>query len=250
MEIKFNTWYNIHNDKKLFNSFINQTRKLLNDTSICWPFHKIIPNLIMLNSKYGNFAYRSNWIEKYISKDKVIEYDVPSTCAAHDDSVDAFLYSITKDCTILPVLGKYLRCDDMLLQTKNKLKKGNIKMNELIEKWYEVREEELTKAYKNTNRKIRLDTPVGKAALAYSEEITKMTGRITDVDYLIHDDMLSLETKDKLKKENTDYYKQLNELRAKRDTITNLFEMCDTFEQKLDILTRYKIVELPKKIGE
>ena len=36
---------------------------------------------------------------------------------------------------------------------KNKLKKGNIKMNELIEKWYEVREEELTKAYKNTNRK-------------------------------------------------------------------------------------------------
>ena len=50
----------------------------------------------MLNSKYGNFAYRSNWIEKYISKDKVIEYDVPSTCAAHDDSVDAFLYSITK----------------------------------------------------------------------------------------------------------------------------------------------------------
>jgi len=130
MEIKFNTWYNIHNDKKLLNSFINQTRKLLNDTSICWPFHKIIPNLIMLNSKYGNFAYRSNWIEKYISKDKVIEYDVPSTCAAPDDSVDAFSYAITK-------IGRYLSCGDMLLlraAAKNKLKKGDIKVNELIKK--------------------------------------------------------------------------------------------------------------------
>lgn len=135
-------------------------------------------------------------------------------------------------------------------ETENKLKKGNIKMNELIEKWYEAREKELTEAYKNTNRKIRQDTPIGKAALAYGEELTKLIGRISDIDYLIRDDILSLETKNKLQKENTNYYKQLNELMVKRDTITNLFEMCDTFEQKIDILTRYKIIELPKKIGE
>lgn len=248
MEIKFNVWYNIHNNKKLLNSFINQSRKLLNDTSICWPFHNIIPNLIMLNSKYGNFAYRSNWLEKYISKDKVIEYDVPSL---YPSIITKDLDVIIDGTTKFNVwYSKYGKSAYRSKEIENKFKKGNIEMNELIEKWYEASEKELTEAYKNTNRKMRLDTPIGKAALAYGEELTKLTGKISDIDCLICEDILSLETKDKLQKENNNYYKQLNELLAKRDTINNLFKMCDTFEQKIDILTRYKIIELPKKIGE
>ena len=59
--------------------------------------------------------------------------------------------------------------------------------------------------------------------------------------------MLTTLEKDEYDKYQCIYEKNLDELNKLFQTINGLLNMCDTYEQKIDILVRYGILELPKK---
>ena len=96
---------------------------------------------------------------------------------------------------------------------------------------------------------VLLNSEVGKAAKIYRNAIITNCSTVIppNIKDLVSYSMLTSLERDEYDKYQYICEKNLEELNNLFKTIEGLLNMCDTYEQKLDILVRYEIVTLPKK---
>ena len=121
--------------------------------------------------------------------------------------------------------------------------------SELLDMEYNKRRSILTLEKEFNQDAILLNSEVGKAAKIYRNAIITNCSTVIppNIKDLVSYSMLTTLERNEYDKYQCIYENNLEELNKLFQTINSLLNICDTYEQKLDILVRYGILELPKK---
>jgi len=122
------------------------------------------------------------------------------------------------------------------------------KLKDLLDLSY-FKEKELIEAESEARKDLIINsTEIGKAAKVFINVVRVHTNvRAPRIQDLVSYEMLPFETREDIDGINRRAEVKITELNAKYQTIYSLITLTDNYEQKIDILTRYGIIELPKK---
>lgn len=207
-------------------------------------------------------SYRSNYNPVYMAKEPIdyrptnIVGQPTKLLVVDDDIIDNWLDKDTQ---------KYLnkRRDDLLdsisysmLSRFNKENKGDItNMLKLVNKYYDNKVQTIQKECEKEKELVLTNNLVYNKAKEFTDFINQFNAaqncisNLKPHDFINAYNYLTISERKDLQTIDDTTTAAIKDVETERDTVLALLSSTETFEQKLDILNRYNILILPKKIN-
>ena len=117
----------------------------------------------------------------------------------------------------------------------------------MVNNFYQELAANITAKCRENIKTIKADSAIGQAA-AKLEKAIEQTGKKYPIIDILPTDFYDKLTLNNIEEEEAECHKALNELHKTNDMVIALITSCDTYQEKLDVLKKFKIFGLEFRI--
>lgn len=204
--IKYNTWYLINKEDK--QKFLEEVALLTSPSPINVDDEIYNAECLYLSNEPFKLKYRTTYRPDYMPNIKIYEPKTKGELKLME----------CKNCK-----------DDRLIN--------------MVNNFYQELAADITAKCRENIKTIKADSAIGQAA-AKLEKAIEQTGRKYQIIDILPTDLYDKLTLNNIEEEEAECHKALNELGKTNDMAIALITSCDTYQEKLDVLKKFKIFSL------